>query len=175
MTATAGAVYTASQYNAQTRDNFLQTGPALVSGAGQIMVSTAANALAARTPTQAYVATVETTTSTSFADLATVGPAVTVTTGTQAIVCVQGGLANSGNFSCLMGYAITGATSFSPLDDSYAILCNAGSGGSTIHCSGVFLHTGLTAGSNTFTAKYRVSSASNTGTFNLRRLFVIPL
>jgi hypothetical protein len=37
----------------------------------------------------------------------------------------------------------------------------------------VALHTDLTPGSNTFTAKYRV--ASGTGTFLSRRIVVFPL
>lgn len=171
MTATANSVFTAAQFNTYVRDNLNETAPAKATAAGQIFVSTAANSIAARVPVTASVATTETTTSASYTDLATPGPAVTCTTGTQAIVSIRSGISDSTTQSALMSYAITGATTWSPGDDSYSLL-NGGTAG--MHASAMYLHTGLTAGSNTFTAKYR-SVAGSTGTFNFRKIIVIPL
>ena len=48
-----------------------------------------------------------------------------------------------------------------------------GTGSNTDQGSATFYVTGLTAGSNTFTAKYRVDAG--TGTFANRTIVVIPL
>ncbi len=169
-TAVASTVLTAAQLNTNLRDNLNQTGPALVSAAGQILVSTAANAMAARTPAETVVATQETTTSTTYADLTTPGPAVTATTGTKALVAIYCSASNSGAAAALMSYGVTGASTIPPSNDPESIGV-AGTQGS--RQSGIFLKTGLTAGSNTFTAKYRVGAG--TGTYLDRRLLVIPL
>lgn len=170
MTAVAGATFTAAQFNQYVRDNLNMTAPALASAASQIFVSTAANVVAARTPTAALVATSQTTTSTSFTDLTTVGPAVTVTTGTAAIVAVYCANTNSGSTSSLMSYAVSGSSSIAAADSFSQGGAFGTAGGRT---GATYIHTGLTAGSNTFTAKYRVGSG--TGTFVDRRLAVIPL
>lgn len=172
MTAVAGAIFTAAQFNQFVRDNLNQTGPALVGSAGQILVSTAANALAARTPTTATVATSESTSSTGYTNLTTPGPAVTVTTGTNALIWVYSLGSNSGGASAYSNHAfsISGATTFAATD-SYGI---GGAFGATGARIGAFWHfTGLTAGSNTFTSLYRVGSG--TGSFADRKIGVIPL
>ena len=48
MTAVSGSVLTAAQFNTYVRDNLNETAPAKATAAGQIFVSTAANAIAAR-------------------------------------------------------------------------------------------------------------------------------
>jgi hypothetical protein len=68
-----------------------------------------------------------------------------------------------------MSYAVTGASSIAATDVNSA--SNAGT--SSIRSTNVYLETGLTAGTNTFTAKYRV--ALGTGTFVSRQLTVMPL
>jgi hypothetical protein len=162
-------VYTASQHNINTRDNLNQTAPALVTTAGQIVVSTAANTLAARTPTAGFITTGQTTVSASYTDLTTVGPVVTVTTGTQAIVSIAISFANSGSFTNWSSFAVTGSTTIASLDSMSVSLLTA----SFVNAGATFLVTGLTPGSNTFTQQYKVNGG--TGTFANRRLFVIPL
>ncbi len=172
-TAVASTVLTAAQLNTNLRDNLNQTGPALVTAAGQILVSTAANAMAARTLAQASTLTSDTTTSTTYtANLAsTSGPAVTATTGTQALVCIYASCSNSGTAAALMAWAVSGATTAAASDDSS--IGSSGTASTGTRSSGIFLQTGLTAGSNTFTANYRVGSG--TGTYVSRRIVVIPL
>lgn len=169
MTAVAGATFTAAQFNQFVRDNLNMTAPALASAAGQIFVSTAANAIAARTPGVATIATSQTTTSTTYADLATVGPSVTITTGTQALVWFGALISNSGANSSRMSVAVSSASTVAASDAWAAV--NVGTSANRIFSAHMF--TGLTAGSNIFTAKYDVSAG--TGTYVNRELFVIPL
>jgi len=116
----------------------------------------------------AVVATAQTTSSSSYTDLATPGPAVTVTTGTSALVTLTasiGALASD----CFMAFGISGATTVGPTDTQalrVLLLLN-------IQSSVTYLVTGLTEGSNTFTAKYRKPGGVNC-TFANRNIIVIP-
>lgn len=172
MTAVAGSTFTAAQFNQYVRDLFLECPTAKVSSAGQYAVATAANTMAARAALGATVATSETTTSTTYVDLTTVGPAVTITTGTSAVVflkcAIDNNTANTGTF---MGFSVSGASSVAAADANAIDAVNAAAARSRF--GGAFFLTGLTAGSNIFTAKYKVAGAS-TGTFTQRDLFVIP-
>lgn len=120
------------------------------------------------------VTTAQTTTSTSFTDLATSGPAVTITTGTKALVVVSGRLSNgSAGQWAFMGFAVSGATTTAAADaSSLAFGQSATTVDSFSQSSQIYLVT-LTAGSNTFTAKYRVTGG--TGTFTNRNIIVIPI
>ena len=122
--------------------------------------------------TNAVVATEQTTTSTSYTDLATSGPAVTVTTGTTAFVILTSFVENSASLNnAFVGFAVSGATTVAATDDS-SILVQVATGGVPIQVSAVYKVT-LTAGSNTFTAKYRVGG--NTGKFKNRGITVIAV
>lgn len=172
LTAVSNATLTAAQWNASVRDNFAETAVAKATAAGQIFVSTAANALAARTPTGATVNVSESTTSTTYAALTTPGPAVTVTTGTQAIVGVASKMSqNTATANAYMSYAVSGATPIASNDNNAQLFQFPAT--TTLRATAMTLQTGLTAGSNTFTAQYRVTAG--TGTFDSRHLFVIPL
>lgn len=173
MTAVANSVFTAAQFNTFVRDNLNETAPAKATTAGSIFVATGTNAIAQRTPSTQFVTDSETTASTSYTDLATAGPAVTVTTGTTAVVVVGARLINTtAGENTYASYAVSGASTSAADDDrAFMFTCpvaNYSTGGSN-----VVMHTGLTAGSNTFTMKYRVTG--NTGTADNRRLTVIPL
>lgn len=121
-----------------------------------------------------FVSTNQTTTSTSYTDLATVGPAVTVTTGTKALVLFSSGGYNATTGAVLSAsVAVSGATTLAASDD-WALSRKQVSGGTdTLTFGQSVLLTGLTAGSNTFTMKYSVSGG--TGNFNLRRINVIDM
>ena len=121
----------------------------------------------------ASVATEQTTTSTSYTDLATAGPAVTVTTGTKALVIVSANLWNSGaTQNTFMGFAVSGATTVAA-NDNFALQVYSGSGITTVTASFAYIITGLTAGSNTFTAKYRV--ITGTGNYRWRTITVVDM
>lgn len=115
----------------------------------------------------AAVATAQTTTSTSYTDLATSGPAVTLTTGTKVLVMVTCAIENTSSTS-LMSYAVSGATTIAAADA--AALANKSA--NFIQATTTSLIT-VTAGSNTFTAKYKVNGG--TGTFERRTINVVDL
>ena len=117
----------------------------------------------------ATVDTNQSTTSTSFTDLATAGPAVTVVTGTKALVTVTCRLYhNTGGYASAMGYAISGATTVAAAIETALITNNQ------MRASVSRVVTGLTAGSNTFTAKYE-SQDAGTSNFMYRQISVIDL
>ena len=122
------------------------------------------------TPQSATVATTQTTTSTSYTDLTTSGPAVTLATGTSALVTVAFQGYNSGaGYLSYMSVAVSGATTIAAADSTAAVVRYD----NNISASATFLLTGLTAGSNTFTAKYKTSTAATTATFINRHLTVV--
>ena len=125
----------------------------------------------------ATVATNQTTTSLSFVDLATAGPAVTVATGTKALVTVTAFSQGGGNGQgASMGFAVSGATTVAAADASASR--NEPNGGGVmapvIRYSATNLITGLTAGSNVFTAKYKALSGG-AAEFKNRDISVIDL
>ena len=115
----------------------------------------------------ATVNTSQGTSSSSYTDLATAGPAVTVTTGTKALVIITCDIESGSGTAAYVGFAVSGATTIAgtDLDASY----------STVGTTRYAFHSvpTLTAGSNTFTVKYR--SESGTKNFARRTIFVINL
>jgi hypothetical protein len=110
------------------------------------------------------VATSQNTTSTSYTDLATVGPTTTITSrGTKALViwaCTQ--FTTSG--SCATSAAVSGATTVAAADSHGTVGSDAG----RVAIGWAFFT--INPGSNTYTLKYRVSGG--TGTFLDRRMLV---
>ena len=122
----------------------------------------------------ATVATANDVTSNTYTDPATSGPEVTLTTGTKALVivtCNQKSV-NAGKRS-FMGYAVSGATTIAATDTTALIkmqdIINLGQ--ERASCASVVT---LTAGSNTFTAKFKTSD-SDISTFTERSIFVMNL
>ena len=175
LTAVSNATLTAAQWNASVRDNLLETAPAKATAAGRLMVTTGANAIAERVPTTQTIATAQTTLSTSYVDLTTVGPSVTVTTGTAAIIILTARInVNTASIQGNMGYAVSGASTIAASDNRCLRAETAGTGEFN-RSSMVTMDTTLTAGSNTFTAKYHSGNASATVEFADREILVIPL
>jgi hypothetical protein len=112
------------------------------------------------------------TTSTSYTDLATAGPAVTVTTGTKALVIVGAEIYNGSNQNFYMGFAVSGANTLAAADAT-ALGLGGSNNSIVVASSRAVLVTGLTAGSNTFTAKYRV--LTDTGHWGNRQITVIDM
>lgn len=173
MTAVDGAVFTAAQFNASIRDNLMETAPAKATTAGGYFVADAVNSIVQRVTGSASIDTLQSTTSTSFTDLATVGPTVTVTTGARALVSIGSSMTNSQpDFFSIVGVSVSGATTIAPTDArSLNFKQTANTMGQGIQCSWVEMYN-LTPGVNTFTLKYRVTG--DTGVFSRRRLIVIP-
>jgi hypothetical protein len=130
----------------------------------------------AASPTSAVanVDTSETSTSTSYTDLATPGPAVTLNTGTKALVIIQSRMyVAAGSTDVFASYAVSGATTIAAGNSRAIALGASGVNLPAIGVSAASLLTGLTAGSNTFTMKYRVSGS--TGNWDRRWLSVIDM
>jgi hypothetical protein len=177
MTAVAGAVFQAAQFNTYVRDNLNETAPAKATTPGSIFAVSASNQIAERILGADEDTGTATFTSTTFADPLTgsPGPDVTVTTGVQALVGYRSYLevpSTTARVEC--SYSISGATSrgaSSTRSIGYSV-SNSGSGLKT-RIGNVDLATGLTPGANTFKLEYNVSSA--TGTAADRRIWVLPL
>ena len=96
-----------------------------------------------------------------------------MTTGPLAIVTVTAGVGiDTAGGSGRMSVDVSGATT-SAAADSRALRQGRDSAAALVRCSSTSLFT-LTAGSNTFTSKYRSTTAA-IATFNERRLLVFPL
>lgn len=109
----------------------------------------------------------------AYGDLATVGPAVTLTTGSEVYVFLTCGMLKSStsNFA-YMSFAVSGATTRAANDNDAAVMGSAVANiGATV--GAVLLITGLTPGANTFTCKYH-NDGGTTWTFNRRSILVIP-
>jgi hypothetical protein len=184
-TAIAGTVWTAAQFNTFVRDNLNETMPAKAVTAGDYFVTESVNQIGTRTPQRAVAdngTDYETTTSTSYDDMesgpagttALDGPAITCTTGRMAIVSVgaQLGVTTNAGASCRMSWEVSGESSIGATDQR-AVGKVGGTSDTVVIGTYVSLHTNLTPGVNTFTAKYRVSSG--TGSFRYRRMWVLPL
>ena len=163
---------TAALFNQQLRDNMNETAPGKATVEGRIFVSDGANSIAERIPINSVVATSEGTTSTSFTNLATSGPAVSVSTGSRALVILSANLAgNNANQFSLMTHDVSGATTVA-VADAHALIYESSVANDEAQMSWVYLRTGLTAGSNVFTCKYRTTAG--TATFKNRNITVIP-
>lgn len=174
MTAVAGSVFTAAQFNQFVRDNLAETAPAKATTPGSYFTTSATNQIAERVAQTASVNSSEATTSTAFTDLTTFGPSVTVSTGVQALVLFSAEINN--NTSSQAGRVavdISGATTLAA--DGNKVLRQESSGTAEFQRATVgYLQTGLTPGSNVFTLKYATVGAS-TATFNQRNITVLPL
>lgn len=173
MSATSNSVWTSAQWNTHVRDNLNATMIGTASAANRWIVASGVNALVERIPTSATVATVESTASTSYTNLTTVGPAVTVTTGTTALVFFTTRMSNSGaNNGTSSSVDISGATTIAASDDWNLRGGGRAAANGVERSSMAHLFTTLTAGSNTFTMKYK--ALAGTGTFTNRTITVIP-
>ncbi len=124
----------------------------------------------------AEVTTGQGTTSTSYTDLATSGAAVTLTTGTKALVIISTTVSTTLiGYTGWASYAVSGATTIAAADKNSLSLRPSGTNGqNVIRASAAFMITNLTAGSNTFTMKYRTESGA-TANFENRQITVINM
>lgn len=121
-----------------------------------------------------FIETNQTTSSTSYTDLATVGPSVTLTTGTSAIVLFGANINDTGNLgnNSIVSVAVSGATTIAASDSWMAFGTEFGG---NWQISQGYKFTGLTAGSNTFTCKYKKSGGSSTAEFQRRYIWVVAV
>jgi len=135
-------------------------------------VTAAAASLASAT---AQTNSSQTTSSTTYADLATV-TSVTLTTGTSAFAFFHASSThNELSGSTFISCAVSGASTVAASDDFCALNQAPSASAGKQNLAGGHIFTGLTAGSNTFTIKYRVGGGGQTGTFDYRGIQVISL
>ncbi len=119
--------------------------------------------------------TSESTTSITYTDLATAGPAVTAVTGTIALVIITGQLWNPAlNGIAFMACAVSSATTVAASDNDAITIDKSAASTIAPRISVAILYTGLTAGSNVFTTKYRTNDTANASNFKKRKIVVIP-
>lgn len=179
-TATLNGQLTAAFWNLQVRDNLAQTAPGKATAAGGYFVSTAANAIAERHIASSSTNSTGSTASASYVNLASFGPSVSITTGTVAIVWWEAeAFSNTldAYSACSVEVSVTstGAVTVAAADahgiewDGYGVAATNQQNVRTV----CHRFTGLTAGMNTFTMKYRASGG--TSSFDNRRIVVMPL
>lgn len=176
MTAALNSTFTAAQWNQYVRDNLLETEAAKATTRGRYFVTSGANSISEQSWYMNYNnGSTQSTTSTSYTDLSSRGPSVTNTTGTVAIVwwaCQMGSSTSGAQAWCSV--EVTGSSAVSA-SDTWAIMFDgmaaASSSDNTQAVAGFHRFTGLTAGSNTFSMKYRVSAG--TGYFANRSIQVM--
>lgn len=160
------------------------SGVLAVGSAAQVLTvdSTTATGLKWATPASSspastfnWITNAESTSSSSYTNLTTT-QAITLTTGTKVMVVVGSYINRSFNGAiAAMSYEISGATTQAASDNycvSTAIANQADIGSTVFQISYVSFQT-VTAGSNTFTAKFRASGG--TGLFANRTIAVIDL
>ena len=165
---------TAALLNTHLRDNFDETAPAIATVAGRFIMTDGANSIVERNPSEDNVLTAQGSTSTSYTNLGTTGPVVTVTCGTAVYIAITCGLKNDtiGEIS-YAAVTVSGATTAAAVD-SQALQFRSPAANYELAASFCYIHTGLTAGSNTFTMHYKVSGGGGTGEWRNRRLTVFP-
>jgi hypothetical protein len=165
--------YRSATANTNTRLAIGSTGQVLTVASGAPSWATPAPIAPANAT--ATVATYESTTSTTYTNLTTSGPAVTVTTGTKALVIITSSIyANASNRQAFMSYEVSGASTITASDTTALSIYAATVASNELRASSASVPT-LTAGSNTFTAKYRISNSSASAIFSDRQIFVINL
>jgi hypothetical protein len=125
------------------------------------------------TPSIASSSTAGSRNSSSYGSLTGGGsnPAVTLTTGTKAMVIVTGFVDPAGNNIGYQSFSVSGATTQAATDERAVIREHGSSGGTGgVQASTTTVITNLTAGSNTFTLQYKGNAS-----FSNRTITVIPL
>jgi hypothetical protein len=171
---TKGDIYAASAASTPARLAVGANGTTLVADSAEATGLKWATVGGAPTSASNTVNTSESTTSFTYTGLTT-AQAVTITTGTKALVLVSAKIVTDSDFASGMSYAVSGATTIAATDNSY--LCLAGGGNFNLRATGASYLTGLTAGSNTFTAQFRRvgGSGGTTVTYSARNITVIDM
>ena len=156
MTAVAGTVFTAAQWNATVRNNLNACAPAIATTGARWLVSNGFNSLVERQPDVEYIGTTESTTSSSYGDLATLGPIVTMTTSTKVLVTIGGHInSNTAQSGGKIGVDVSGATSLAASDANCFFATAPLSLAPYKGTWTTLFDEHMVAGDNIFTLKYR--------------------
>lgn len=175
ITVATNDVLTAAQYNQSVRDNLLEMAAAKATGPGNWFTVSGTNQIAERKFSSSVVNDIGQTISTSYADLTTAGPTVTVNC-LAAVVLFSARMRNMASVDGKGAYAsveVSGATSVAASDNWMASSGGVKSNNpNRISSTRGFL---LNPGDNTFTMKYRCQPTYTPAQFEQRELVVIPL
>lgn len=171
----AGARFYATDSDKEYLDDGSAWHEILTATAGNAAYQAVNTALVRADVQRASVSNDESTASTTYVDLTSVGPAVTVTVPASGRVLLTIGSAfyhtAAGNFG-LVGVALSGANTVAAADANALQVWASTTQTNGADTSATLLLTGLTPGSTTFTCKYRVGTA--TGHFFRRTLLGMP-
>jgi hypothetical protein len=172
MTAVAGTVFTAAQWNACVRNNLNACAPAIATAGARWLVSTGFNSLTEREPQVEYLSTTGSTTSSSYGDLDTLGPLITTTTSSKVMVTIGAHVnADTSRSGGKVSVEVSGATSLAATDSNCFFATAPVSLAPYKGTWTTLFDEHMVAGENTFTLKYRLF---DTGTcYFSNRLLVI--
>jgi hypothetical protein len=125
----------------------------------------------------ASVSTRQSTSSTTYTNLTTSGPAVTLTTGTKVLVIVSAAIDddNGSGRPAFMDFAVSGATTRAASDTTALIEIQSTTPATRAQRASSAQGITVTAGSNTFTARYKSNTNGDTVFFADRTITVIDL
>jgi hypothetical protein len=175
ITVATNDILSAAQYNQSIRDNLLETAPAKATSSGNWFTVSGTNQISERNMSSAVVNTSDQTTSTTYADLDSTGPSVTVNC-LAAMVFISArmrNLAATDGKGAYVSVEVSGATSISA-SDSWMI-SSAGVKSGNPERMGSSHGFVLTPGDNTFTMKYKCQTGYTPAQFEQREIVVIPL
>lgn len=173
MTFVDNTVLTAADLNIHLRDNLMETEVAKATTPLGLIISDGPNKLLERTIGHAEVGAGETTTSTSYTDLTTAGPSVTVETGSRAFWFLTSEISiDTANVTARVSVAISGATN-QPAANTGFLQIDGISIDKAVRIGVANYSDELTPGTNTFTCKY-ASPSGAVATFTDRNITVIP-
>jgi hypothetical protein len=180
MTAVSGDLFTAAEYNLYVRDNFLEMAASinkdLSANRGGFFSVEASNRLKQRFPGAAVVTAEHNIKiyQTSFVDVQSAGPYVTVKTGSRALVCINAEMMNRNtNAQASASFEVSGATNIKA-SDNWRITHDGIDAQKWSRQGAWRLVTGLNPGLNTFRMKYRTGNLGPVY-FRRREIVVIPL
>lgn len=168
----ANTVLYAADLNTHMRDNMQELAPAKATTAGSIFVTEGINRIVERTPDFAEIHTAEMTGSTSWTNLFTTGPSLTIRTGGSALFFISASVKNTAsNATSLMSVEVSGSSDINPSDD-WAFRVDGITENNETRYSSFHYERNLTPGMNTFTMKYKAGSGM--ATFAHREMVVFP-
>jgi hypothetical protein len=174
MTFVASTPLTAAQLNTYLRDNMLETEAAKATALGGVFVANGPNSIVERVMGSHNIETAEDTSSTTYTDLETVGPTLTLTTGTRALVFISCQMSVDLNaVTANMTVAVSGKTTIAASDTASLQIDGMGAADKIARIGTSNYIDDLVPGENTFTCKYKCLSGQ-TATFANRSLTVIP-
>lgn len=173
MTAVDGDLFTATDYNVNIRDNFLETAPAIASAPGSIFVVDGGKRIIERQVGSNVVLSENNikTHQNTFKEVQIAGPMVTLTTGTQAIVSYSCEMMNRiDDAQANASFEVSGATRIAPSNE-YRLVHDAINPNRWTRQM-VTTRVTLNAGINTFRMKYHTG---NRGPIHFRRREIVVL